>query len=47
METEQIQLPTQIMDSIRTIIKQTNLFQDESDFVQQAVMKQLTKFKNI
>jgi len=47
MEQEQIQLPKQIMDSVRIIIERTNIFQDEQDFVQQAVMKQLTKFKEI
>ena len=47
MSVEQVQMPTQMMDSVRTIVKRTKIFHDEQDFIQQAVMKQLTKFKEI
>jgi len=47
METETIRLPKQLVDSIRIIIRRTNIYHDETEFVQQAVMKQLMKFKEI
>lgn len=36
-----------MMDSIKEIINKTNLYADEADFVQQAIMKQIGKFKNL
>lgn len=47
MESSTIKLPKQVMDSIKEIVKKTNLYVDEADFVQQAIMKQITKFKNL
>ena len=47
MEMEKIEMPKQVMDSIRIIIKKTRLYKDEKDFVQQAVMKQMMKFKEV
>jgi Arc/MetJ-type ribon-helix-helix transcriptional regulator len=43
MELETIQLPKQLMDSIRNTISRTNLFADESDFINQAIIKQMSK----
>ena len=36
-----------LMNSIKEIVEKTKLFADEEDFVQQAIMKQLVKFKDI
>jgi len=33
--------------SIKEIVKRTSLFRDEKDFVEQAIMKQISKFRNI
>jgi Arc/MetJ-type ribon-helix-helix transcriptional regulator len=43
MEFETIQLPKQLIDSIRETIKKTNLFADETDFINQAIIKQISK----
>ena len=45
MEHETIQLPKQLMDNIRVLVKKTNMFQDEVDFINQAIIKQMSKFK--
>ena len=45
MEKETVVLPKQLMDNIRVIVKETKLFADEHDFVTQAVIKQISKFK--
>ena len=45
METETIQIPKQLMDSIRELVKKTKLFADEDDFINQAIIKQMAKFK--
>ncbi len=45
METEDIKLPKQLVDNVRTIIENTKLFENEEDFVTQAVIKQITKYK--
>ena len=47
MEQETIELPKQLMDNIRVLIKKTNLFKDENDFITQAVIKQVSRFKDI
>ena len=45
METENIKLSKQLVDSIRAVIKKTKLYQDEEDFVNQAIIKQISKYK--
>ena len=47
MEGSTIKIPKQMMDSIKEIIKQTDIYVNEADFVQQAIMKQIVKFKNL
>jgi len=47
MESSTIKIPKQVIDSIKEIVKKTNIYVDEADFVQQAIMKQITKFKNL
>jgi len=45
MEKEAVVLSKQLMDNIRIIVEDTKLFADEQDFVTQAVIKQISKFK--
>ena len=45
MEKETVELPKQLMDNIRKIVKKTNLFADEHDFINQAIIKQISKLK--
>jgi hypothetical protein len=45
METETITLAKQLMDSIRAVVNTTKLFVDEEDFITQAILKQITKYK--
>ena len=47
MESSTIKIPKQIIDSIKEIVEKTDIYVDEADFVQQAIMKQITKFKNL
>lgn len=47
MEGSTIKIPKQVIDSIKEIVKKTDIYVDEADFVQQAIMKQITKFKNL
>ncbi len=47
MEHETIQLPKPLMESIRVLVKKTNMFQDEVDFIHQAIIKQMSKFKEV
>ena len=42
-----INVPDQLVNSIRIIVKKTGNYKDESDFIQQAVMKQLMKYKDL
>ena len=45
MQTETIKLPKQLMDSIRVVVQKTKMFADEEDFINQAIIKQISKFK--
>ena len=45
METQTIEIPTPIISSIKKIVDDTKLFVDEEDFINQAILKQITKFK--
>jgi len=45
METENIALSKQLVDSIRAVVNTTKLFADEEDFITQAILKQITKYK--
>ena len=47
MESSTIKLSKQVMESIREIIEKTEIYVDEADFVQQAIMKQIAKFRNL
>ncbi|MBT3395040.1 hypothetical protein HOA59_00775 [archaeon] len=43
MEFETVKLPKQLMDSIRNTIEQTKMFSDEEDFINQSIIKQISK----
>ncbi len=45
METTTIKIPKQLMDSVQAVIQKTKLFTDEEDFVTQAIIKQISKYK--
>ena len=42
-----INIPETIAKSITIIVKKTNMFKDEEDFVQQALLKQISKFRDL
>ena len=42
-----VEISEGIASSIKDIVKKTNVFRDEKDFVEQAIMKQISKFRNI
>ena len=45
MEIEEVKLPKQLVDNVRLVIENTKLFIDEEDFITQAVVKQIAKYK--
>lgn len=45
MEKENIELPKQLLDNIRIIVNKTKLYVDEKDFIEQAIIKQISKMK--
>ncbi|MFH1376803.1 MAG: hypothetical protein ABIH25_04155 [Candidatus Woesearchaeota archaeon] len=45
METESVKLPKQLMDSVRAVIEKTRLYTNEEDFISQAIVKQISKYK--
>ena len=40
-----IKINQQLMQSIKAIVEKTKLFADEEDFINQAIIKQLSKFR--
>jgi len=42
-----VNIPESMERSIKIIVKKTNLFQNEEDFVQQAILKQISKFRDL
>lgn len=46
MEVEIIKINKQLVDSVRTIVKKTKLFRDENDFIEQAIIKQMSKMRD-
>ena len=46
MEKEAIELPKQLLDNIRIIVNKTKLYIDEKDFIEQAIIKQISKMKD-
>jgi len=45
METISVKIPKQLMDSVKAVIDKTKLFADEDDFISQAIIKQISKYK--
>jgi len=42
-----INIPDPIVASIKEIVEKTKLFADEDDFVNQAIIKHISKFKEV
>ena len=47
MEFEHVKISKPMMESIRTLVKRSRLFRDETDFVEQAIIKQMSKLKDL
>jgi hypothetical protein len=45
MELTDIKIPKQLMESIKAVVDKTKLFVDEEDFISQAIIKQISKYK--
>ncbi|MBT6995101.1 hypothetical protein HN865_00535 [Candidatus Woesearchaeota archaeon] len=45
MEVIDIKIPKQLMNSVKAVVDKTGLFADEEDFISQAIIKQITKYK--
>lgn len=43
METENIELPRQLVNSIRELVKKNRLYQDENEFIMDAIITQVRK----
>ena len=46
MQSETIKLNKQLIESVRSLVKKTRLFRDETDFIEQAIIKQMSKMKD-
>jgi len=42
-----INIPETMERSIKIIVQKTNMFKNEEDFVQQALLKQISKFRDL
>jgi len=42
-----VEIPEAMIKSIRIIVQKTKMFKDEEDFVNQAVLKQISKFRDV
>ena len=45
METVDIKIPKQLINSVKAVVDKTKLFADEEDFISQAIIKQISKYK--
>ena len=45
MEETTIKLPKQLVNNIKLIVDKTKLYKNEQDFIEQAIIKQITKYK--
>ena len=45
MEIAEVKIPKQLMDSVKAVVEKTRLFADEEDFISQAIIKQISKYK--
>ncbi len=46
MEYESIKINKQLFQSVTAVVKKTKLFKDESDFIEQAIIKQMSKMRD-
>ena len=46
MEYESIKINKQLFQSVTVVVKKTKLFKDESDFIEQAIIKQMSKMRD-
>ena len=44
---EIIKINKQLMDNIRILVKKSKLFNDEKDFIEQAIIKQMSKLRDL
>ena len=42
-----ITINIQLMQAIKEIVQKTKMFADEEDFINQAILKQISKFRSI
>jgi len=42
-----IKINPQLMRSIKSIVEKTRMFHDEEDFINQAILKQISKFRGV
>lgn len=42
-----IKINQELMKSIKFIVEKTKMFQDEEDFINQAIIKQLSKYREL
>jgi len=47
MEYETIRLPKELLRSIKVIVDKTRMFEDETDFINQAIIKEIRKYKEL
>lgn len=45
MEVVNIKIPKQLIESVKAVVDKTKLFVDEDDFISQAIIKQISKYK--
>ncbi|MBI2106850.1 hypothetical protein HYT57_02595 [Candidatus Woesearchaeota archaeon] len=45
MEYVKIELPKELVKSIKVVVEKTKLFEDETDFIIQSIIKELRKYK--
>ena len=42
-----IKINEELMKSIKEIVEKTKMFMDEEDFINQAILKQISKFRKV
>ena len=44
---EAIKINKQLMDNVRILVKKSKLFKNEQDFIEQAIIKQMSRLRDI
>ncbi|MBS3134703.1 hypothetical protein J4214_05725 [Candidatus Woesearchaeota archaeon] len=44
---ETIKINKQLMDNIRILVKKSKMFNNEQDFIEQAIIKQMSRLKDL